>query len=114
MSDHLYHFHQPSFWIQTKQSIEGDSVTYEIKIAKALLEDTPDTTRADGLFHRGNIQLIVRNEIYGMEPEEVADWVVLEPETLPMILLRLAYLAAFHQEGPYGADESERLSQSTD
>lgn len=106
MSD-LYHFHQPSFWIQTKQSIEGDFIIYEIKIAKALLEDTPDTSKSDGMFHRGNLQLIVPGEMAEMETEEVMDWVMLEPETLPMILLRLAYLAAYHQEGPYGVDEKE-------
>ncbi len=112
MSD--LHFHQPSFWIQTTQSIDGHFVTYEIKVAKALLEDTPDTSRSDGMFHRGSLQLIVPGEMAEMETEEVTHWVMLEPETLPMILLRLAYLAAFHQEGPYGADESEEFSQDTD
>jgi len=105
MSD--LHFHQPSFWIQTTQSIDRHFITYEIKIAKALLEDTPDTSRADGMFHRGSLQLIVPGQFADMEPEEILDWVVLEPETLPMVLLRLAYLAAYHQEGPYGVDEKE-------
>ncbi len=114
MSDHLYHFNQPAAWIQTKQSISNDFITYEIRIAKALLEETPDTRKADGMFNRGSLQLIVPGEMAGMETEEVSDWVMLEPESLPMVLLRLAYLTAFHQEGPYGADEQERLSQSTD
>ena len=105
MSDHFYHFHQPSFWIRTKQNIEGDFITYEIRIAKALLEDTPDTSRSDGMFNRGSLQLIVPGEMADMETEEVADWVMLESESLPMVLLRLAYLAAYHQEGPYDAKD---------
>jgi hypothetical protein len=103
--DFLYYKPKADFFLRTKQSIDAGFVTYEIRIAKALLEDTPDTSRADGMFHRGNLQLIVPSEMADMETEEVTDWVMLEPETLPMILLRLAYLAAHHQEGPYGAED---------
>lgn len=105
MSDDLYYEPKNDFFLRTKQSIDRQFVTLEIRVAKALFEDTPDTSRADGMFHRGNIQLIVPGQFADMEPEEVLDWVVLEPESLPMQLLRLAYLAAHHQEGPYGADD---------
>jgi hypothetical protein len=94
-----------SMFLRTKQSIEGDCITYELRVARALMEDMRDITKFEGWFN-------VRG-MYFREPfDAIVDWVELQPEGLAMQLLRLAYIAARHEEGPYG--EPEELSKDTD
>jgi len=111
MSD-LYYMHPKAdhpMFLRTTQSIEGGYITYELKVARALLEDIPvNWTKFEGLFAVDGIMLHRHDTL------AVVDHIILEPECLAMHLMRLAFICACHQEGPYGADEPERLSQDTD
>jgi hypothetical protein len=109
MSD-LYFMHPQAdhpMFLRTKQSIEGGYITYELRVARALLEDIPvNWTKFEGLFCVDGLVLHRADTLRGI------DSVILEPECLAMHLMRLAYIAAHHQEGPYG--EPEEFSQDTD
>ena len=94
--------HHPMF-LQSKQSIDLHSVTYELKVARALMEDMRDITKFEGWFNVGSLVFCEDNEL-------AQDVIGLAPEGLAMQLLRLAYIAARHEEGPYGENESEELS----
>lgn len=92
-------------FLQSKQSIEDYTVTYELKVARALMEDMRDLREFEGSFN-------VDSMVFRQRGKSADDWVVLAPEGLAMQLLRLAYIAARHEEGPYG--EPEELSKDTD
>jgi len=97
----LYYAPKGDFFMRTKQSFDTDFITYEIRMAKALLEDVPDVKGFEGLFNSLIGLSLVRPD------STVEDCIILQPEALSMQLMRLAYVAAHHEEGPYGADETE-------
>jgi hypothetical protein len=100
----LYFEPKGDFFMQTKQSLDTGFIIYEIRMARALLEDVPDVRGFEGLFNSLIGLSLVRPD------STVEDCVILQPEALSMQLMRLAYVAAHHEEGAYGADESEELS----
>lgn len=107
----LYYKNMARFFMRTKQSLHDDCVIYEIKVPKALMAETPDTRHFLGLFNVRSLQFVGSSvstqefvasdgSVIGVE-----DWVQLEPERLSMQLLRLAYMAALSEEGPYGSED---------
>lgn len=98
MSD-LYYEPKGDFFMQTKQSLDTGFIIYEIRMARALLEDVPNVRGFEGLFNSLIGLSLVRPD------STVEDCIVLQPEALSMQLMRLAYVAAHHEEGPYGAED---------
>jgi hypothetical protein len=92
-------------FLQSKQSIDRNCVTYELRVARALMEDMRDITKFEGWFNVGSLVFCEDNKV-------AHDMIGLQPEGLAMQLLRLAYIAARHEEGPYG--EPEELFKDTD
>lgn len=97
--------------MRTKQSLDDGCVIYEIKVPEALMAETPDTRNFLGLFNVRSLQFVGSSDrdqefvtsegsVIGVE-----DWIQLEPERLSMQLLRLAYMAAIGEEGPYGSED---------
>ncbi len=89
-----------SMRLQSQQRFEDQSVVYEVKVSRALMEDMRDLRKFVGLF---NVRSLTFHH-----PEDglrIGDWVELQQEGLAMQLLRLAYIAARHEEGPYGEPE---------
>ena len=107
----LYYKNMARFFMRTKQSLHNDCVIYEIQVPKALIEETPDTRNFLGLFNIRNLQFVgssVREQEFVTSEGSVIgveDWVQLEPERLSMQLMRLAYMAALSEEGPYGSED---------
>lgn len=87
------------------QKIEDQSVVYEVKVTRALMEDMRDLRTFEGWF-------CVNSMVLRQKDNSAGDFIGLQPEGLAMQLLRLAYIAARHEEGPYG--EPEEFSQDTD
>lgn len=107
----LHYDNKSRFFMRTKQSLHDDCVIYEIKVPKALMEETPDTRNFLGLFNVRSLQFVGSSdrdqEFVNSEGSVVGveDWIQLEPERLSMQLLRLAYMAAIGEEGHYGSED---------
>lgn len=89
-----------SMRLQSQQRFEDQSVVYEVKVSRALMEDMRDLRKFVGLF---NVRSLTFH--HSEDGLRIGDWVELQQEGLAMQLLRLAYIAARHEEGPYGEPE---------
>lgn len=87
------------FFLQASQSFRDCSVEYRVVISEEFMEKLPQLRDFDGWFNVNNLELIDRNWDFLEHPSE---WIQLNPEALSMQLLRLAYIAAMHEEGPFG------------
>ncbi len=107
----FYYENKSRFFMRTKQNLDDGCIIYEIKVPQALIAETPDTRNFLGLFNVRSLQFVgssVRDQEFVNSEGSVVgvqDWVQLEPERLSMQLLRLAYMAALSEEGPYGSED---------
>ena len=100
MPEDLYYENRHPFRLQTKQSFDDGCFVYEIKIAKALMEECPARFEEfEGLFNATIGVSLVKPD------STVEDCVILQPEALSSHLMRLAYIAAIHEEGNYGGED---------
>jgi hypothetical protein len=92
---------QQTFFIQAQQNVSDYTVEYRVVVPKAFMETLPHLREFEGWFNINNVELV--NPHY--DRWERADWIRLNPEALSVQLLRLAYIAAASEEGPFGSDD---------
>jgi hypothetical protein len=92
------------FFIQCSQSVQNQSVEYRVVVPQAFMMELPRLRDFEGWFNVNNIELIDTK----WDPPGHSDWISLNPEALSVQLMRLAYIAAMHEEGPFG--ESDAVS----
>jgi hypothetical protein len=95
----IYYEDRSPMKLETMPSIDDQSWVYKITVSKALMEECPaDFTKFEGLFNATIGVSLVKPD------STVEDCVILHMEGLAAHLMRLAYIAAFHEEGPYGCE----------